>query len=610
MASLDEVRGRAFTLLTSADNTIPVPPEGDVDSAILPGGEFSVFFQGHLTRANRLASDFVAIADNLPGPDGLDAVLSAAFAALGTENSELVKYALMVFIAQHPSGRQLPVPPLDQRSPDKVRPSNPDVARDGLRALVGLVGEQQLDYFREDSAVNEHHPKWHSVYNTGGDIQTHKTRDRQGELFWFMHQQMLARYDHDRLAFTLPPALPLADYRAPIAEGYDPHSPRYSARPANYTLQDLPGYSLAAHELRRDRLTDAATTGLLHVGTNTVPVTTERLLDTMECNVSSVDGPGRDPLSFYGSLHTRGHILFGLQPGPLHGVMYDMSTSMRDPVFYRWHRHLDDIEYRWQQRVPPNDLSQSAATVLIRPQDIILSFMRGLPADPATFGRDTFGGAHWDDPPSSFAIATDTLVTTMKERTIGTGTTTVKKVYLDFDDFCYFLRVENRLAVAQDVTIRIFVVATEWIENRRMWIEMDKFVQRLAPNERAVLFRPSTLASVVRKPARRPTDPPPDPSLPDIEYCDCGWPYHLLLPRGTVAGMPMRLLVMATDFQRDLADTDKKCGSMSFCGTRDRLYPDRRPMGYPFDAPFPGSIAETFSNKPHLALRDLTIRHV
>ena len=71
----------------------------------------------------------------------------------------------------------------------------------------------------------------------------------------------------------------------------------------------------------------------------------------------------------------------------------------------------------------------------------------------------------------------------------------------------------------------------------------------------------------------------------------------------------MRLLVMATDFQRDLADTDKKCGSMSFCGTRDRLYPDRRPMGYPFDAPFAGSIAESFHHKPHLALRDLTIQH-
>src|SRR6476660_1711305 len=104
MASLDEVRGRAFLLLTSAPNTIPVPPEGDVDPATLPGGQFSVFFQGHLTRANRLASEFVGIADSLPGPDGLDAVLSAAFAALGTENSELVKYALTVFIAQHPSG--------------------------------------------------------------------------------------------------------------------------------------------------------------------------------------------------------------------------------------------------------------------------------------------------------------------------------------------------------------------------------------------------------------------------------------------------------------------------------------------------------------------------
>jgi Hemocyanin, copper containing domain len=49
-----------------------------------------------------------------------------------------------------------------------------------------------------------------------------RLNDRQGELFFYMHQQMLARYDTERLALDLAPVVPLRELREPIAEGYDP----------------------------------------------------------------------------------------------------------------------------------------------------------------------------------------------------------------------------------------------------------------------------------------------------------------------------------------------------------------------------------------------------
>ena len=79
---------------------------------------------------------------------------------------------------------------------------------------------------------------------------------------------------------------------------------------------------------------------------------------------------------------------------------------------------------------------------------------------------------------------------------------------------------------------------------------------------------------------------------PHAQYCRCGWPYHLLLPRGTVAGMPFRVLAMLTDWELDKVSGDDHCGSMSFCGARDR-YPDRREMGYPFSRPLPAGVAAT-----------------
>ena len=54
---------------------------------------------------------------------------------------------------------------------------------------------------------------------------------------------------------------------------------------------------------------------------------------------------------------------------------------------------------------------------------------------------------------------------------------------------------------------------------------------------------------MVKKPAE--TDPQTvldganDPNDPN--YCDCGWPYTLLLPRGTADGMTFRLAVFCTD---------------------------------------------------------------
>jgi hypothetical protein len=393
-------------------------------------------------------------------------------------------------------------------------------------------------------------------------------------------------------------------------------------------------YSVANHEARRDRLVTAAQSGKLQKGTAQIAITPQLLGDTMEANVGSVDSP-LSPLAFYGHHHNFGHVLIAELADPTgpfpnqSGVMAGTDTAMRDPVFYRWHRHVDDIFFTWQQTLAPNNLAEGAAAAQIRSSlngggtanespDIILCLARDVPGaaapdfDGAAFGRNTFGGANWDEPPSSFPVATTTLRTMMREEQLTQPDgSIVRKPYLDHEDFFYFLRVESTAVERKTITVRVFLVATELADDRRMWIEMDKFVHTLEANERAVIFRPGRHSAVVRKPARRPSDDPAvlPPGAIDVNYCDCGWPYHLLLPRGLEAGMPVRLLVMLTDHQADLAGAEKKCGSMSFCGARDALYPDKRRMGYPFDRPFAPSVTQTLAGHAHIATRDVTIAH-
>lgn len=56
-----------------------------------------------------------------------------------------------------------------------------------------LEVEHRLAYWREDLGINLHHWHWHLVYPFSGPDEVVR-KDRRGELFYYMHQQLLARY--------------------------------------------------------------------------------------------------------------------------------------------------------------------------------------------------------------------------------------------------------------------------------------------------------------------------------------------------------------------------------------------------------------------------------
>jgi hypothetical protein len=146
-----------------------------------------------------------------------------------------------------------------------------------------------------------------------------------------------------------------------------------------------------------------------------------------------------------------------------------------------------------------------------------------------------------------------------------------------------------------------------------MWIEMDKFRQILGPQQRAVIFRRAADSSVVRKPNAKPPQFLPirrnaEGAADSATYCDCGWPYNLLLPRGQAQGMGFRFLVMLTAWELDRVSADSSCGSLSYCGSK-QSYPDTREMGYPFNRPFKArSLEDTIRDQDNMATRDVTIR--
>jgi len=290
-------------------------------------------------------------------------------------------------------------------------------------------------------------------------------------------------------------------------------------------------------------------------------------------------------------------------------------VAIRDPIFWRWHKVIDNIGAAWQDarskrdftapedRPPP--LTIAGGVVLVTASDLGLDDLTNVAAGQA-FGEERFGGDQWDGDFSQTAPGTATLQTHMTERPWNGA----RIEYLDLvDEFAYFIRVENPGDQPAEVTARIFIAPEQLAEDRRKWIEMDKFLHTAAPG-RSVIYRPSSLSSVIRKPATRPPGPAaPEEGHEASAYCQCGWPYNLLLPRGTAEGMPFRLMVMLTDAGWDKG-TDEDCGSMSFCGVRDSRYPDSRNMGYPFDRGFAGQVTEVLGGLPSVGMRTFTIERV
>ncbi|MGN6417076.1 MAG: hypothetical protein ACTHMC_06280, partial [Pseudobacter sp.] len=166
---------------------------------------FSTFISEHSVRAGNYVKKYetIAAAETVE-TSGLQKVLDAFTADLEIENPDLLYYALEVFLTKHKGEVKYMIPSIFVTDPAVILPSPPKGDPDNPQSFVawGDLKETKMDWFREDPSLNEHHAHWHVVYD-----RTLKL-DRQGEMFFYMHQQMLARYDADRISSGVPRVKP------------------------------------------------------------------------------------------------------------------------------------------------------------------------------------------------------------------------------------------------------------------------------------------------------------------------------------------------------------------------------------------------------------------
>ena len=91
----------------------------------------------------------------------------------------------------------------------------------------------------------------------------------------------------------------------------------------------------------------------------------------------------------------------------------------------------------------------------------------------------------------------------------------------------------------------------------------------------------------------------------------CGIPERMLLPRGNPQGMEFDLYVAVTDGEEDLVmkdmEKDERGSTHTQCGVHGEKYPDKRPLGYPFDRRIPDD--RVFENIPNFYHKTIEIFH-
>uniref|UniRef100_A0A1B6ERM2 Tyrosinase copper-binding domain-containing protein n=1 Tax=Cuerna arida TaxID=1464854 RepID=A0A1B6ERM2_9HEMI len=582
-----------------------------------------------------------ALIDAFMSQPTLDDFLSLSVYTRDRINPFMYFYALSVAILHRPDTKNVPVPSFAEVFPEKYMDSAvfsrakeeatvvPDDSRMPLiiprdYTASDLDEEHRVAYFREDLGINLHHWHWHLVYPFEAALNI-VNKDRRGELFYYMHQQIMARYNFERFSNNLSRTKRLLNWREPIQEGYFPKldslvaSRVWPARNANTTLSDINRevdqikFDIQDMERWRDRFYQA-----IHTGSVTASNGQSRPLDEatgidllgnmMESSILSVNR------FLYGDLHNIGHVAIALSHDPDHrhletfGVMGDPATAMRDPVFYRWHAFIDDIFQEHKNLLPRYNVNQLGFNgVQMRSAEINI---QGQPKNLLL--------TLWQQSDVDLSRGLDFTPR---------GNVYARFTHLQHVPFSYKIQVQNSGQQRQG-TCRIFLAPKFderglpflFRDQKNLFIELDKFTVNLRSGNNTI-ERKSRESSVIipfertfrNLEAGRPSS---GADLEEFNFCGCGWPEHMLIPRGTSAGLLCQMFVMISNFEDDRVDrTDtpgKACenNANSYCGLRDSKYPDKRSMGYPFDRlPRDGVNTLTEFLTPNMLVTDVTIRY-
>merc|ERR1712142_427 len=418
--------------------------------------------------------------------------------------------------------------------------------------------ESKLDYHREDSLYHTFHALFHQIH--GYHLSDHIRYPRAYELFFYAHQQMLRRAAVEREVLGIKPvdSLNPQKMRLPLGPGY---------KSGWYSWEGLGG-----------RIDNCE----VGVRNNTfLPLLDQKYTELMGYLQRSITLEQFEKL-IADKYHNRGHNMIGLGCSDTDndGLMSYSEASARDPIFYRWHSHIEDIVQQFKDKEPlytQNDFPLHDGVEVV---------------NVATMMSKNLANTEDD--------VRNMLITHWEHKTIHhSESSTISYDRLNHLDFKYEIQVKNTNKITENVYIRLWLgIMTNKDDlssyQSKFMIEMDGFAHRLTGEDMEIIERQSTQSAATMKNLGTTIK-----SLIDTIRSGntwetttwCGYPHNLLLPRSDtfkpeendLGARKFVLMAFVTSTDNDvIAGTDGV--EHVLCGHRDiNTKVDGRPFGFPFD---------------------------
>lgn len=240
--------------------------------------------------------------------------------------------------------------------------------------------QKDLSYFTEDVGLNAFYYYFNLDYPfwLGGE-EFGLQKDRRGELFYFVHQQLLARYYLERLSNGYG-SVPVFDWDEIVKTGYVPSlrypnglefpvRPAYSHLVYNPHNQDVTVdgedsvFRVQEIEDYERRIRDAIDLGFIYTEDGTrVNLYEQQGFDLLGRIIeSSPDSPNT---RFYGDLMVLAHQVLGYSAHPVDefkivpSALEQFETALRDPIFYQFYKRITYYFLQYKSNLPEYTYTQ------------------------------------------------------------------------------------------------------------------------------------------------------------------------------------------------------------------------------------------------------------
>ncbi|EAT40204.1 AAEL008045-PA [Aedes aegypti] len=459
-----------------------------------------------------------------------------------------------------------------------------------------------MDYYYEDIGLNSYYFYFMMDYPffLGGD-KFGLLKERSGEIYLYMHQQLLARYNLERFSNMMYPTKMLT-WQFPLKTGYFSllsywNGIPFKYRDMNYMIKDEDFFKLdwiKDWEMRMRKMIDD---GFFYMDDGTkVDLRKWENIDflgkMMNCNMDNFFCQKFGFIEMLSKMLLSGTDFMTMKTWP--SVLMHYETTLRDPMFYSLWERLMSFYYLFKSYLPYytfDDLSFKGVVIKDVVIDKLMTYFEYFDSDISNVIPMTNVDKYWD-----FSVLGRTIRLNHKPFTYSLDVMSeftgkgVIRVFLGpkFDKLMdleyfrkFFVEIDHYmvdLVVGKNTFVRNSRDFYWSVKDRTMYTELyKKMMMSIAGKDKFIL---------------------------DMSEAHCGFPDRLILPKGWVSGMKMQFYFIITPYTMTEPKSNIVFDNTFMCGKYN--FVDNLPMGFPFDR----EIDYTYWYTKNMLFKDVFIYHM